>query len=221
MIRLRDATKNEADWIEYDAKAQQDLNDYFITEAKNFNTLYTAVFTIYAGLLLFFGLMNGQVLKLIAWPGVLVFLLPVLSWILGIYFFFQVLQPDVQKMPPNSPMAIRKSLAASNVNKAKNYHYGLGFFAIGVLLMLVSLGIGSYLASLPPAAATGDVQFVIRDDSLQNIAQIPVSLVPGTNRTVIVSLRNITDTGYTIKLDNGDTVDLDKTWVQTVIWKNK
>jgi hypothetical protein len=221
MIRVRNATKNEADWIDYADKAQQGLNDYFITEAKNFNTLYTAVFTIYTGLLMFSGLMNGQVLKMIAWPGVLVFLLPVLAWIFGIYFFFQVLRPNVQKMPPNSPMEIRKSLAASNIKKAGNYSYGLGFFATGVLLMLVSLGAGSYLASQPPAAATGDVQFIIRDDSLQNIAQIPVSLVAGTNRTVVVSLRNITDTGYTIRLDNGDTVDLDKTWIQTVIWKTK
>ena len=221
MVRVRDATKNESDWIEYADKAQQALNDYFITEAKNFNTLYTTVFGIYTGLLLFFGLMSGQVLKLLAFPAVIVFLLPLVGWIVGIYYFFQVLKPDIRKMPPNSPTAIRNSLAASNVTKAKLYSKGLAAFAIGVLLMLVSLGAGSYLASLPPAAVTGDVQFVIRDDSLQNIAQIPVSLVPGTNRTVVVSLRNITDTGYTIKLDNGDTVDLDKTWVQTVIWKNK
>jgi hypothetical protein len=79
MIRVRDATKNESDWIDYDTKAQQALNDYFNTEAKNFNTLYTAVFTIYTGLLVFFGLMNGQVLKLVSWPGVLVFLFPVLA----------------------------------------------------------------------------------------------------------------------------------------------
>jgi hypothetical protein len=220
MIRVRDATQNEADLL--NAEDQKTLQEYFITEAKDFNKLYTTVFTIYTGLLVFFGLMSGEVLNLIAWPRVLVFLLPVLAWILGIYFFFQVLQPDIQNMPPNSPTAIRKSLTASNIKKAKYYSYGLAAFAIGVLLMLVSLGLGSYLASSPPpAAATGDVQLVIRDDSLQNIAQIPVSLVPGTNRTVVVSLRNTTDTSYTIRLDNGDTVDLDKTWVQTVIWKNK
>jgi hypothetical protein len=124
-------------------------------------------------------------------------------------------------MPPGSPTAIRKSLAASNVKKARNYSYGLGFFAAGVLLMLVSLGAGSYLASQPPAAATGDVQLVIQPDAVQNIARIPIGMVSGTNKTVVVSLRNITDTSYTIALDNGDTVDLDKNWVQTVIRKTK
>jgi hypothetical protein len=217
MVRVRDATKDEEDWIAYDLQSQKDLGDYFVKQAEKYNDIFTAVYGIYTGLLLLFGLMNGQILKMLAFPVVLCFLLPIAGWVLGIYYFFRVLQPDIQKMPPNSPSAIRKSVYASNVNKAQFYRNGLLAFGIGVLLMVFSLGFGSYWASLP--ADTGNVQLVIRDDAVQYISQIPIELVAGTNKTVNVSLQNTTDTGYRVRLANGDTVDLEKAWVQTVIWK--
>jgi hypothetical protein len=54
---------------------------------------------------------------------------------------------------------------------------------------------------------------------VQYFKEIPIDFIPGTNKTVIVSLLDVTDTGYRIRMQNGDSVELDKTWVQTVIWK--
>jgi len=219
MVRVRDATKDEEDWIQHDIAKQKELGAYYVSQAEKYQSIWTAVYGIYTGLLLLFGLMNGQVLKIITWPEVLWFLLPIAGWIIGIACFFLVLQPSIIKMPPNSPSAIRKGLYESNVKKARFYSIGLLAFGIGVMLMVVSLGIGAYYASLPSDTVTEDVQFIIRDDSVQYITQIPIDLIPGTNKTVVVSLRNITETSYSIGLGNGDTVDLDKTWIQTVIWK--
>jgi hypothetical protein len=148
-----------------------------------------------------------------------VFLLPILGWVVGIFFFFLVLRPDIQKLPPYSPTAIQRRIFASNVKKARYYSAGLMTFGLGVLLMFVPIVVGSYYASLPPAQETGDVQFLINDDSVQYISEIPIELVSGTNRTVTVSLYNTTDTVYSVRLSNGDTVDLDKIWIRTVIRK--
>jgi hypothetical protein len=219
MVKIRDATTDEEEWIKYELTSQKELGAYYVTQAEKYNDIFTAVYAIYTGLLLLFGLMNGQILKIIQWPTVICFLLPIAFWVIGIFFFFQVNQPTIKKMPPNSPSAIRKGLYESNVEKAKNYRKGLLAFGIGVILIVFSLGSGSYFASLPPDTAKGDVQLVIKDDNVQYITQIPIDLIPGTNKTVVVSLRNTTDTSYSIRLDNGDTVDLDKTWIQTVIWK--
>jgi hypothetical protein len=217
--RVRDATKEEADLVAADSKAQQDLGSHFITQAEKFQTIFTAVYGIYTGLLLFFGLMNGQILKMTVWPWGLVFLLPILGWVVGIFFFFLVLRPDIQKLPPYSPTAIQRRIFASNLKKARYYSAGLMTFGLGVLLMFVPIVVGSYYASLPPAQETGDVQFLINDDSVQYISEIPIELVSGTNRTVTVSLYNTTDTVYSVRLSNGDTVDLDKIWIRTVIRK--
>jgi hypothetical protein len=219
MVNVRDATPEEEEWIKYEITSQKELGAYYVTQAEKYNDIYTAVYAIYTGLLLLFGLMNGQILKIIQWPTILIFLLPIIAWVIGVFFFFRVMQPSIKTMPPNSPSEIRKGLYESNVEKAKNYRNGLLAFGIGVVLIVVSLAIGSYFASLPPVTATGDVQLVIKDDSVQNIIQIPIDLMPGTNKTVVVSLQNTTDTSYSIRLNNGDTVDLDKTWIQTVIWK--
>lgn len=219
VVRIRDPTKAEEDWIQYELDTQKTIGAYYIEQAQKYNDIFTAVYAIYTGLLLLFGLMNGQILKIITWPWVLSFFLPIIAWAFGIFFFFGVLQPSIKKMPPNSPTAIRNGLYASNLEKAKNYRNGLLAFGLGVLLIVVSLGIGSWAASLPPETTTGDVQFLIYDESVQYITQIPIELVPGTNKTVVVSLRNTTDTDYSIALDNGDTVDLNKTWIRTVIWK--
>jgi predicted secreted protein/putative hemolysin len=129
------------------------------------------------------------------------------------------MQPSIEKMPPNSPNEIRKALYKSNLTKAENYRNGLWLFGIGVILILVPLGIGAWAASLPPNTPTGDVQLVIKDTGMQYITQIPIELVPGTKKTVVVSLRNTTATSYSIRLNNGDTVDLEKGWIQAVIWK--
>lgn len=219
MVKIRDGTQDEYDWVKYENDGQKTLGDYFVTQAQKYNDIFTAVFAIYTGLLLLFGLMNGQILKLIPWPWILTFLLPIIAWLIGIFYFFQVLQPYIKKLPPNSPNDIRKALYASNVKKARNYGRGLLAFGTGVLCIVLSLAIGTYFASFPPETATGDVQFLIYDESVQYVTQIPLELVPGTNKTVVVSLRNTTDTDYSIALENGDTVDLNKTWIRTVIWK--
>jgi len=219
MVIVRDATKDEEDWIAHDIKKQTGLGEYYVTQAEKYQSVWSAVFGIYTAILLLFGLVNANVLKSIQLPWVIFYFLPIIAWAVGIFFFFRVMQPSVKKMPPNSPSEIRKGLYESNVTKANNYRLGLAAFGCGVILILVSLVVGLYATSLPPITATGNVQLVIQDNALQYISQIPIELVPGTNKTVTVSLRNTTSTSYTIRLTNGDTVDVDKKWIQTVIWK--
>ena len=219
MVRVRDATQDETDWVKHDHDAQKELGQHFIDKAGEYQTIWTAVYGIYTTLLIAFGLMNGTVLTMLILPGGLIFLLPILGWLVGIYYFFRVLQPEIGKLPPNSPSAIQGAVYAANVQKAINYRNGLWAFGIGVLLMVPALGAGSYFASLTPAQATGNVQLVVTDDAPPFLSQIPIELVPGTNRTVVVSLVKTTDSGYSIRLANGDIADLPKDWVRLVIRK--
>ena len=59
------------------------------------------------------------------------------------------------------------------------------------------------------------------DDQASWLSQIPMEFVPGTNTTTNVTLVNMTETGYRVMLANGDSVDVQKAWVKTVIWKPK
>ena len=218
------ATDDEKGWIVYDEKEQKDLSSYFLTQSDRYYEIFTAVNGVYLGVLALFGLTNGGTLKIIVWPAILVFLLPIAFWIIGMYFFLEIRQPMIRLSPPRDPGVIRQNLSDSNLIKAKNYRIGLFAFGVGVLLMIVSLGAGAYLASLPgaptPQIPPSDVQLIINNDSIPLLTQIPIDFIPGTNKTVIVALYNSTDTSYNIGLQNGDIVDIQKAWIQTVIWKS-
>jgi hypothetical protein len=217
-LTARDATKDETDWLDYEEGVQKKLGDYFLTAADKYNDIFIAVNTIYVGLLTLFGLISNNTLKILQFPVVIVFLLPVLAWIWGIFFFFRIKNPSITEERPNSPTAIRETLYTTNVEKARNYRKGLLCFATGLLLIPVALLIGSYWAALPaPQPVAQDVQIIFSDDTI--ISQIPIDLVNGTNKTVVISLVNTTDSGYQVKLANGDIVGLDKTWIKTIIYK--
>ncbi len=74
---------------------------------------------------------------------------------------------------------------------------------------------GLHITALPePSSPAMDVQLIIGNDHVQYVKQIPIDFVPGTNKTVTVTLVKTTGTGYLIMLPNGDRVDISKSWVE-------
>lgn len=209
---------DDKNWLEYERDQQQKLGAYFCGRADRYNDIWTALFGIYTGLLLLFGLMaSGSSITLLKWPSGLLFLGPIIPWVFGIYFFFQIHNPSIVEMVPNSPEEIREQCYNANVNKAKNYRNGLWCFSIGILLIIVAVVAGFYFASASESGVD-KVQFLILDNYVEDVKEIPVTIIPDTNITVVVTLHNTTNTGYRIGLDDDTIVELNKTWVKTVIW---
>ncbi len=215
---VRELTEgDDLDWLTYDREEQQGLSAYFIERADKYNEIWVAVFTIYSGLLVLFGFMvSGGSLNQVTGLKALVFLLPIVAWLFGIYFFFQIHTPSVQTMTPNSPAEIRERFYKSNVEKAKNYRKGLTCFSIGILLVACALFVGIFWTS--PSDTPGEnVVFIIKDEFVEKVREIPISMIPETNMTTVVQLYNTTESGYRIGLDDGTMVELDKNWVTNIV----
>lgn len=208
---------DDLDWLTYHREEQQQLGQYFLEKADGYSTLWTTVFTIYTGLLVLFGFMvSAGSLNEVEWPKSIVFLFPILAWLAGIFFFFRIFNPTIEKMTPNSPAEIRELFCKSNVEKAKNYRNGLTCFSIGILLVACALFVGIFWTS--PSDIPGEnVIFVIKDEFVEKVQEIPISMIPETNMTTVVQLYNTTESGYRIGLDDGTMVELDKNWVTNIV----
>ena len=216
--QVSDATPEDLKWLEFHNLEIQKMGDYLIASADKYSDIFTAINAIYAGLLAFIGLTNSGVLKNIVFPLSLIFLIPIFCWIIAIFCFFQVKQPYFTSYSPDSPDEIRKAVSASNIAKAGYYQKGLILFGIGILFMVIPLTLGLYITTVPDSAAiSGKVQLVIGNEYVEYLKQVPVDFVPGTNKTEPVSLVKISDTVYRIKTQNGDQVDINKTWVEILI----
>lgn len=209
----------DLDWLTYDAAEQQGLRAYFFERADGYSTLWSTVFTIYSGLLVLFGFMEagGNSLIQLEWYQKGLFLLPIVFWIAGIFFYFRVFNPTIEKMTPNSPAEIKELCYKANVEKAKNYRRGLSFFSVGIVFIAVALIGGMFWASSSDTPVE-KVAFIIKDDYVERVKEIPISMIPEINMTTVVQLHNTTESGYRIGLDDGSIVELNKTWVQRIIW---
>ena len=220
----RDQLQDEKEWISWEDKTQKTLSDTFLTATDKSETIFTALNGVYIALLTFFGLYNNNILKILDFPAVILFLIPPGFWLLGMYYFLQVKKPNISPQRPNDAGAIRRGLYSSNVVKAKYYRRGIMAFSIGVLSIIIAVAGGLYLSNLPVPTTSytaSDVQLVIMEDQVSSLSQVPMEFVPGTNKTTLVRLVNVTNTGYRVELANGDGVDLEKAWVKTIIWKPK
>jgi len=214
----------EKEWITWQDTEQKAFSTTILTATDKSETIFTALNGVYMALLAFFGLSSNSVLTNLKSPVVFLFLIPPIFWLIGMCLFLQVKKPYIAEQRPNDASAIRRDLYKSNTKKAKYYGWGVAFFSIGVLSIIFAVGGGLYFTSLPvqPTSFTpSNIQLVITDDQASWLSQIPMEFVPGTNTTTNVTLVNMTDTEYRVILANGDSVDVQKAWVKTIIWKPK
>lgn len=217
---VRDATSEDLEWLKFHNEQARKIGDIFIASAEKYSDIFTAINVIYVGLLTFIGLASGGVLKNLSFPLSIVFLFPVIFWIAGMYCFLLVKQPFFTEYPDNSPSDIRQALMESNIKKGKYYRNGIICFGFGILLMIIPLIMGLYITAIPePTTPATNVQLIIGNDHVQYVKQIPIEFVPNTNKTVTVTLVKTAGTDYLILLQNGDHVDINKSWVELVVKK--
>jgi len=218
------ATGGDADWIKYDFDQQKSLSDYFLNQSDKYADIFNGINGIYIALLALFGFVNANVLTTTQWWQKGLIFLPFPFWLAGVLFFIRIKEPSITLERPNSPIEIRRQVYHSNEEKAKNYRNGIIYFMLGIgCMIIVLLAILTIPVPVPAAASptpAANVQLLINNDSVQYVSQIPIDFVNGTDKTVNVTLFNSTDTIYTIGLPDNDTVQLQKSWVQTVIWRS-
>lgn len=223
-VIVRPEFPEEKEWITWQDTQQKAFSTNIITATDKSETIFTALNGVYMALLAFFGLSSNSVLTNFKPPVVFLFLIPPVFWLIGMYCFMQVKKPYIAKQRPNDASAIRRDLYKSNIIKANSYIWGITFFSIGVLSIIFAVVGGLYFTSIPVQPTTfteSNIQLVFMDDQASWLSQIPMEFVPGTNTTTNVTLVNMTETGYRVMLANGDSVDVQKAWVKTVIWKPK
>ena len=217
-ITLHETTEDEKDWVKYQNDQIKGVGKSLVDEADKYKDVFTGINTIYLALLVFFGLANDSVLKAFPFPVSLIFLVPIVFWIAGMYLFLMVKAPVFYECPPKSPSCIKEETINSNLRRGRYYKWGIFAFALGIIMMLVPLVAGSFLVATTSIPSTGEqVQFIVKGENAAFIQEIPLQLVPGTNKTSPVTLLAADTSAYTIRMENGNIVTIPKDWIISMI----
>jgi hypothetical protein len=208
------------DWITYQDKQRQEFADKINTQANTFNTIFTGVFGIYTMVLFFFGLStastNGALVMKNGFSSLL-FLIPIVCWLIGAAALLLVTRPGIGKVLPESTESYVNALDEGNKTKANWFIIGMVAFAAGLVFIVVPIVVS--LASAAPAVPLeNNVQFIVNEDGALALREIPIQF-ESDNKTVPMLLVNTTDSYYEVRLANNDTFNLDKEWVEVMIHK--
>jgi hypothetical protein len=208
-------------WI---AKRDENIRDQakqFYTEGKSFNTLFTAFFGVYTAILVFFGLSTseGTSATLGSFPPWIkgLFFVPLIFWLVGVFFLTQVMRPTITDEIADSPESILYNYHQASVEKASSFRWGILSFGAGILCIILAVGAG--IVSPPETAPFENrtVQLAISDTGYPFIHRLPLAM-NAQNVTDPVLLTNITENDYQIQLTSGIQMNVKKEWVDSVIY---
>ncbi|NTV01059.1 MAG: hypothetical protein HGA55_08075, partial [Methanoregulaceae archaeon] len=200
-------------WRKFQAEQKQQFGSKINTQATTFNTIFTGIFGIYVVILAFFGLSSKEGVLTTqglssSWP----LFLPILFWILGMACLMYATRPFTDSVVSDSSESFIEALDEGNMKKSLWFTLGMGLNAVGTALIIVAVALA--FSAAPPVARSGqDVQFVIGEDGLAPLKEVPVEF-ESTNRTVPMFLLSSTADTYVVRLKNNDTFDIPKTWVK-------
>jgi hypothetical protein len=205
-------------WRKFQAEQKQQFASKINSQATTFNTIFTGIFGIYVAILVFFGLSSKEgVLTTQGLSSSLPLFIPIIFWIGGIACLLYATRPFTDSVVSDSSESFIEALDEGNLKKANWFTLGMGLNAAGTALIIVAVTLA--LTAAPPGVKSGqDVQFVIGEDGLAPLKEIPVEF-EAMNRTVPLYLLSTTSDTYVIRLKNNDTFDIPKTWVKVVIVK--
>lgn len=195
--------KQQIEWIAYAQKSQRDSLDNLDTTAKYFVGLVSVVYTFYTSILTYFGL-TGQLQM-----SVYLFV-PVVGILLSLALTLLVFSPAKTVVNYSDPTSIMNATIERAKEKRKWLNWGIFLFVISIVLIPVVTGF--VFEQLHQ-----NVQLVVSEDSVSYLKSNGVNFEENLTITLPLSIINFDNTSYTVKLNNGNIIKLDKKWVKFVL----
>lgn len=180
--------------------------------AKTLITLITTLITIYISILAFLQI-SERVSTQLSW--VVAMLVPIIFWIISIYFNVKVYLPDLTELHLDRPDIIQQNINTVIEKKSKNLRWGGVSFFVGLFSVVIIILLSSYLAS---SDLDSSVHFVINEDYLPTFENISIDTNNQTRITTSLTLVEEGDSFYKVRLENGKIIKFNKNMVEGVIY---
>jgi len=181
--------------------------------AKTLITLITTLITIYISILAF--LQVSERASTIQPSWVYAMLIPIIFWIISIYFNVKVYLSDLTGLHLNRPETIQDYMNFIIKNKNKHLRRGGVFFFVGLLSVVFIILYSSHLIN---SDLNSSVQFVINEDYLPTFENISIDTNSQTRITTSLTLVEEGDSFYKVRLENGKIIKFNKNMVEGVIY---
>ncbi|PKL69200.1 MAG: hypothetical protein CVV30_06380 [Methanomicrobiales archaeon HGW-Methanomicrobiales-1] len=212
MDQKKEATNNNSpdipeEWMEWQKYGHSLIKESLKTQdetAKYVIGLVSTVVALYTSILTYFGL-SGQ-------ANISIFvIIPLLCMLVSLGVALLVFKPEMEILDLNDPVRIMKTVAHRSRHKYIFLSIGIIVFVIGILTIPFVIGIGT-------VHNPEKVQFVVIEDKKPVFENLSVSFETKSVKTIPLVLVQEDPKTYTIQLSNGNSVKINKEWVQGVIF---
>jgi len=220
----------DLEWLKFGQEYIQKSEEHVESSAKALLTLESGLITVYVGALTYLDtytkfLPHYWNYSLLYW---IIVLSPVIVFLISISFLSYAIFMRSVSFLSESPEKIKGSFQSNTKNKHTYLGYGLLTFVFAIFLASVIMM--SIAGNIPHIISPEKVQLVIPSATSISVAQLPIM----ENNTQYINLNNQstmndtltipltyigqTSSGYLVQLDNGTTIELDKSVVIGIIY---
>jgi hypothetical protein len=199
---ISDVPEEWKDWQKYGHSLIRDSVTKQDDTAKYLIALVSTIITLYTTLLTFFGL-SGQITMLNVLPLVVILLA------LGCLLF--VFSPEKKTLDLSDPVLISRNVAARGVTKGNFIKVGVVLLCFGIFLIPVCIILPDSLQNPEHA------QLIVADEMKPVLENCSIAFVNNSTVTQPLTITHQDSQTYSILFANGDTLELNKTWVRGIL----
>jgi hypothetical protein len=198
-------------WLKYGEDIQKESLKILSDQSKELVTLSSSLIVIYTG-----GLTLFKLPEKVSSFGLLILTIPIILWLICIYYSANINFPKVHQIYINSPTEIKKFIKNEIDEKYSKLKKGRYLFIISIALsalILILMNTPTMQKSEPQT-----MQFVIAQDFMPEFKNTSIPLNEALGRTVPIKLIKLSDQSYTVETPNGSIVQLDDDIVKGIIF---
>jgi hypothetical protein len=198
-------------WLKYGEDIQKESLKILSDQSKELVTLSSSLIVIYTGGLTLFGLPEK-----VSSFGLLILTIPIILWLICIYYSANINFPEVHQIYINSPTEMKKFIKNEIDEKYSKLKKGRYLFIVSIALsalLLILMNTPTMQKSEPQ-----NVQFVIAQDFMPEFKNTSIPLNEALGITVPIKLIKLSDQSYTVETPNGSIVQLDDDLVKGIIF---
>lgn len=205
----------EQEWFKYWRDAVKDSPVVINDASKYIIGIISGIIAIYTAGLAFMGIskVTGSYLFDV------LLIAPIAIWLFAIGMCINAYSPDLYDSKSDSIISIKNAYQNISHHKFASLQLAVIIFLAGVFLAAVLLIAGAGIAPGIMNEKSHNVQFIVTNNSSQKLLeQMYITMEPGTQRTINLTLNNVTDDLYIVNLNNSLEVKFSKDVVDGVIY---
>jgi di/tricarboxylate transporter len=214
-LDTRIPTEDETGWVTYGRDLIKASAKILDDEAKGLVALGSSLITLYIAALTFLKLPGFFDLSFN--QRFLIIILPIIFWLLSIAFNLYVYFPGKYRFSTKYPDLTKKELDRAINKKYNRLRIGSIFFLIALILATFSL---AFASTLKPQIEPKEVQFIVPKEQLQTFENMSLEIENNSQKTIKVTLVNVTNDSYWARIPNGMMVEFKKELVDGIIYYN-